>query len=171
MKKILYTVGHSRHSAEAFLALLERFEIRVLVDIRRYPGSKKFPHFRKENLAPFLEAHGLGYKHLEGLGGWRRPRPDSPNTALTSPGFRGYADHMQTAEFQKALAELLELAGRGTTAVMCAEALPWCCHRWFLSDLLTAKGFRVFHILPDGTIREHRCHPLARLKGDFLIYG
>ncbi len=170
MERILYTVGHSRHSPESFLALLKRFGVCFLVDIRRHPGSRKFPHFRKENLAPFLEAHGLGYKHLEGLGGWRRPRPDSPNTALTSPGFRGYADHMQTIEFQEALAELLELARRETTAIMCAEGLPWRCHRWFLSDLLLLQGFTVLHILPDGNLRPHRLHPLARKEGRWVVY-
>ncbi|QJA07005.1 DUF488 domain-containing protein [Thermosulfurimonas marina] len=166
----MYTVGHSTHRAEEFLRLLKRRRVRTLADIRRWPSSRRFPHFRAEALRDFLTAHGILYRHFPALGGWRKPRPDSPNTGLTSPGFRGYADHMESPEFQEALSELLDLARREPTALMCAEGLPWRCHRWFLSDLLLVRGLRVLHILPDGNLREHRLHPLARRKGDRVVY-
>jgi len=170
VKGIIYTVGHSTHPAEGFLGLLVRHGIKALADIRRWPSSRRFPHFRGPALRDFLAAHGILYRHFPDLGGWRKPRPDSPNTGLTSPGFRGYADHMQSPEFQEALAELLRLAREHPTALMCAEGLPWRCHRWFLADLLLVRGLRVIHILPDGSLREHRLHPLARPAGDHLIY-
>ncbi len=170
MAEVIYTVGHSRHGLEEFLTLLERHGIRLLSDIRRFPSSRKFPHFGKEALSEVLKARGIEYLGLPQLGGRRRPRPDSVNTALTSPGFRGYADHMQTEEFQEALSVLLEAARRKTTAVMCAEGLPWRCHRWFLADLLILRGFTVLHILPDGNLRPHRLHPLARKEGRWVVY-
>ena len=170
MEKVLYTIGHSRHDPETFLKLLERFGIRVLADVRRWPGSRKFPHFRKEALREWLSRSGITYLHLPGLGGWRRPRSDSPNTGLENPGFRGYADHMHTVEFRADLERLLEIAHRESTTVMCAEGFPWRCHRWFLADALLLKGFRVLHILPEGAVREHRLHPRAHSQGGIPVY-
>ncbi|WP_068671117.1 DUF488 family protein [Thermosulfurimonas dismutans] len=171
IKPQIYTLGHSNHPREVFEHLLKAHHIELLVDVRRFASSKKFPHFAGKALATFLEDRcGVGYLALPDLGGYRKPKPDSVNTGIENPGFRGYADHMQTEAFQAAFKRLLEEARRWTTAIMCAEGFPWRCHRWFLADLLLINGFEVKHILPDGKIYLHRLNPRARKVGDFLVY-
>jgi uncharacterized protein (DUF488 family) len=167
----IFTVGHSTRSAEDLIALLEAQGITVLVDVRRFPGSRRHPQFGRDALAGALAARGIRYAHAPGLGGRRPVRPDSPNTAWRDRGFRGYADHMQTREFVEALAELEDLAARETVAIMCAEAVPWRCHRRLISDALVAHGIRVLHILGPGRVEEHVLDPHARVRPDgSLVY-
>src|SRR5437870_2302093 len=143
---MIYTVGHSTRSLETFLALLAEHQIRLLVDVRRYPASRRYPHFAQEPLAAALEAVGIAYRHDADLGGRRSARKDSANTAWRSAGFRGYADYMETPAFEDALARLRELARARPTAILCAEAVPWRCHRQLIADALVARGEEVGHI-------------------------
>lgn len=167
----VFTLGHSTHSLEHFLALLTEHGVEVLADVRRFPGSRRFPHFRRETLAAALAAVGIAYRHLPGLGGRRTPRSGSPHSHWRNAGFRAYADHMETAEFEQALGELLELASHRRTAMMCAEALPWRCHRQLVADTLVARGRRVVHILGPGRGQDHLLNPSARVLPDGqLIY-
>ena len=165
----IWTVGHSTHAAEAFLALLQKHGIQQVADIRRIPKSRRHPQFTSEALDAFLAAHGLGYRHFPGLGGLRRPRPDSRNTGWRHESFRGYADHMQTAEFQAALEALLEFAQR-PTAVMCAEAVWWQCHRQLLSDALLARDVPVRHILGPAEPKPHHLSEFARVDEHRVTY-
>lgn len=161
----IYTVGHSTHSLEALVALLRPAGVTMLVDVRTVPRSRHNPQFNHEALEVDLPARGIAYQHLPALGGLRHPRPDSPNTGWDNPSFRGYADYMQTAEFREGLRQLLGLAavGAGNMAVMCAEAVPWRCHRSLLADALTARGVAVAHLLPDGRVQPHRPTPFLRV--------
>jgi len=164
------TVGHSTRTLEALAALTLAHGITTIADIRTIPRSRRHPQFNRESLSVTLPAHRLLYLHLPGLGGLRHPRPDSPNTAWRNAGFRGYADYMQTEEFARNLEALIDLARSSRVAVMCAEAVPWRCHRWLLADALTVRGILVEHIL-SGTRRDlHRLSPLARLDGAHITY-
>jgi uncharacterized protein (DUF488 family) len=158
MKVQLFTIGHSNRSFEDFLSLLKEFQIRLIADIRRYPSSRKFPHFNRETLAELLSAQGIQYVWFEALGGRRHTAPDkkSPNTGFKSPGYRNYADHMMTDEFLAAADELIALVKKLRTAIMCAEKFFWKCHRRLLSDFLYVQGITVFHILEHGTLQEHK---------------
>jgi len=153
----LYTIGHSNRSFEDFLALLKNWEVQTLADIRSLPGSRKFPHFDRENLEKLLPEQGVTYVWLPKLGGLRRKAKglDSPNSGLTSPGFRNYADYMISEEFRDGVQELLTIASKSVTAYMCAEALYWRCHRRLLSDYLVAGGAEVLHILGPKSLRSH----------------
>ena len=164
------TLGHSSRSLDELLALLAAHDVRRLVDIRRYPGSRRHPHFGRAALQPALEAAGLEYRHAPQLGGHREPRPDSPNTAWAEDGFRGYADHMQTGEFARALAHLVTLAAERRTAVMCAEARWEGCHRQLLSDRLRSEGVDVRHAVDAGPAIPHPWTPAARLVDGRLDY-
>ena len=159
----LFTVGHSNRSFEDFLLLLREFGIRVIADVRRYPSSRKFPHFNSEVLRKLLKAENIEYLWLEALGGRRHTGKNdkSPNAGLESPGFRNYADHMATDEFCAAIQKLLSVAGSATgaklpTAVMCAEKFYWKCHRRLLSDHLVAQGVEVVHIVEPGRVSAHK---------------
>jgi uncharacterized protein (DUF488 family) len=155
---LIYTIGHSNRSWEDFTALLKKFEARIVADIRSLPGSKKFPHFDRENMERALPDNGLKYIWLPKLGGLRRIRKGfvSPNTGLTNPGFRAYADYMATPEFQDGVEELLLTASEATTVIMCAEALYWRCHRRLLSDYLFAHGIEVLHIQGINDVIPHQ---------------
>ena len=144
--------------------------MQVLVDVRSFPGSRRHPQFGQEALARSLEAAGVDYRWERDLGGFRKPRPDSPHTALRSEGFRGYADHMQTTEFETALARVLRGAESRRVAVMCAESLWWRCHRRMLADAVLARGWEVLHLLPDGGLQTHRLSAAARMVGGRLVY-
>jgi uncharacterized protein (DUF488 family) len=167
----VWTIGHGARDIETFLDLLRGQGIRRLVDVRTAPGSRKHPQFGKDALAHSLEASGIAYG-WEGpeLGGWRRPRPDSRHVALRSDGFRGYADHMDTAEFRAARDRLIAGSAGTPTAVMCAESLWWRCHRRMLADALTASGCRVLHIMDSGRLDPHRLSRSARVDGEAVIY-
>jgi len=154
----LFTIGHSNRSLEDFLSLLHEFNIRALADIRRFPSSRHFPHFNRNTLHASLAKNGVHYVWLETLGGRRRTGlgEASPNKGLTSPQMRNYADYLLSTEGEQAIEELLILAARTTTAVMCAEKFFWRCHRRLLCDCLVARGVQVFHILGPCECRPHR---------------
>ncbi|GAB4243722.1 MAG: DUF488 domain-containing protein [Acidobacteriota bacterium] len=172
-QQTLYTIGHSNHPWERFVELLQGPGIRLVADVRSYPGSRKWPHYRREHLESRLPELGIAYQWFPDLGG-RRKEPagaDSSDAGLDSPGFRAYAAHMRTARFAQAMTELLAAAAAVPTAVLCAEALFWRCHRKLLSDYATAvRGWRVLHILPDGHLREHRVTSFARVSEGRLCY-
>jgi uncharacterized protein (DUF488 family) len=167
----LWTIGHSTRSANEFLALLREHGIRQLIDVRRFPGSRLHPQFNREALAALLEENGIRYRHAPELGGRRHARDDSVNTAWQHAGFRGYADHMASAEFAGGLERLLEDAAAQPSAMMCAEAVPWQCHRNLLADALVARGHDVVHILGPVQSQAHTLNPAARPSPDgTLIY-
>ena len=155
---------------EELIALLDRNKVRLLVDIRSAPGSRRMPHFAKAALEVSLPAAGIAYLHLPELGGLRKPRRDSPNTGWRNDGFRGYADYMQTPDFWSALERLVEIAARRRTAIMCAEAVPWRCHRSLVSDALTVRGVDVRHITGTGEPSGHRITPFAEVEGGRVTY-
>lgn len=163
-------MGHSTRTLAELVALLREHGVTRLVDVRTAPGSRRMPHFSKAALAAELPAQGIEYRHLPELGGLRRPRPDSPNTGWRNESFRGFADHMATAEFATALDGLVELAAERGTAVMCAEAVPWRCHRSLIADALLARGVEVRHILGPGPARLHAMTPFARVEGSRVTY-
>ena len=163
-------MGHSTRSIDDFASLLEQNRIDVLVDVRRFPGSRRLPQFESAALAGALEARGIGYKWIEALGGRRRGDPSSINTAWRHQAFRAYADHMQTEEFADGLFELLMIAYGARTAIMCAEVLWWRCHRRLIADVLTSLGVRVEHIMGDGKTVLHKIAPPARLVGGAISY-
>jgi uncharacterized protein (DUF488 family) len=166
----VYTVGHGARDLEVFLALLAHANIERLVDVRSVPGSRKHPHFGKDALSASLKDRGIGYVWRKELGGWRKARPNSRHTAIRSPGFRGYADHMESEEFRAVRDWLIDSSAGTPTAVMCAESLWWRCHRRMLADALVAAGCRVVHIMEGGRQDEHRLHPAARVEGDTPVY-
>ena len=168
---VVFTIGHGARTIDAFLDLLEVAGVRLLVDVRTAPASRKHPHFAKDPLAEQLHRRGLEYDWRgRDLGGWRRARPDSRHVELRSSGFRGYADHMETADFAAAREALIETARNAPTAVMCAESLWWRCHRRMLADGLGAAGCDVRHIMEGGRIDAHRLTRSARIEGDRLVY-
>ena len=162
----IWTVGHSTHSFDAFLALLAAHEIALLADIRTVPRSRRHPHFDADALARRLPDHGMAYVHLPRLGGWRRAAADSPNGGWRNESFRGYADYAMSDEFAKGLAELRELAAARPTAMMCSEALWWRCHRRRVADRLVVGGATVCHISSDGHASAHPLTPFATVGGD-----
>jgi len=166
----VYTIGHSTRTFDQLVALLREFGVRCVADVRSFPAGKRQPHFGRAHLEKALPASGIAYVHLRGLGGFRRPRSNSPHRGWNSAGFRGYADHMQTAEFQRAASELLRLAARQPTAVMCAEAHFRRCHRQLLADWLVVRGFTVIHILGPGRSAAHHLPPFARVENGELRY-
>jgi len=166
----IFTIGHSTRSLEEFLALLAAYEVTFLVDIRTAPASRRHPHFARESLAAALHDGGIGYRHLKDLGGWRKPRPDSLHTGWRSESFRGYADYMETPAFAAALEQLLADAQSHTVAIMCAEAVPWRCHRQLVADAMVARGVEVVHILDREHTEVHRLTPFARITDGRLIY-
>ena len=167
----MFSLGHSTRAIEEFVDLLREFGVTCLVDVRRFPSSKRHPHFAAEPLAAALAEAGVDYIHEPDLGGYRKPRPDSLNTGWRSDGFRAYADYMDTPEFRAALERLMERAGEEATAIMCAEATPWRCHRQLISDAVTALGWEVIHILGVGNTEVHGLNPSARVLEDGrLVY-
>ncbi|MGE4459564.1 MAG: DUF488 domain-containing protein [Stenotrophomonas sp.] len=166
----LWTIGHSTRSREDFLALLDGHGIQAVADVRRFPGSRRHPWFAGGTLAHALPAAGIDYLWLPQLGGRRRARPGSPNGAWRNAAFQGYADHLDSTEFADGLARLLELAARRRTALMCAEAPWWRCHRRLIADLLSVRGIPVRHILDAGPARAHVLTASARVVDGRLRY-
>jgi uncharacterized protein (DUF488 family) len=167
----IWTIGHSTRSLEAFLELLAANRIEAVADVRRYPGSRRWPHFAREALAQALESRGIHYDWFPELGGRRTPKPDSPNTAWRSTAFRGYADYMATEPFAEGLERLVSLASGLRTSIMCAEALWWRCHRGLIADVLRWLDFEVIHIMgPDSTV-SHPYTAAARLVRGRLSYA
>lgn len=166
----IWTVGHSTRSGEEFAQILLAHNIEVLVDVRTYPGSRRYPQFNQETLSESLRKVGIEYRHDRRLGGRRSPRPDSHNTEWRNAQFRGYADHMETEEFRNGVRELLELGEKKRVAVMCAEAVWWRCHRSLISDYLKAEGHEVIHILDEKKTEEHPFTSAARIINGKLSY-
>lgn len=166
----IYTIGHSTHTLEEFVAMLKSFNIQTLVDIRSLPGSNKFPQFNKENLEIALPTEGIQYLLKLDLGGRRRVKKDSHNTRWRKDAFKGYADYMETDEFKTAVQELEEIAEASITCYMCAEAVWWRCHRSMVSDYLMAKGWNVQHIMGVGKVQLHHYTEPARVVGDEVFY-
>jgi uncharacterized protein (DUF488 family) len=164
----IYTIGHSTRDFDELIALLRENGVERLADIRRYPGSRRYPHFSREALAAELPRHGIEYVHMPELGGRRKARPDSPNTAWRNEQFRAYADYMATDDFREAIDALVTLPN--ATAIMCAEAVPWRCHRNLVSDELVRRGIEVVHILALRSTRRHEMNPHARIEDGHLIY-
>lgn len=159
----VYTVGHSTRKLEALFRLLREAGVDLLVDVRRHPASRRFPHFRKESLEETLPAARIAYRHEEAMGGRRSLRGDSPNAWWRSKGFRAYADHLRSEEFLEAFSRLEADAGKRTPAVMCAEVVPRRCHRQLIADLLVARGHRVIHLIEPGQSEVHELNDAARL--------
>lgn len=166
----IYTIGHSTHSIDEFIAMLHAFDIKNLADIRSLPGSRKYPQFNRENLETVLPENGISYIYMKGLGGRRKVRPDSKNSRWKNASFRGYADYMQTDDFKKAAAELEDIAAQAPTVYMCAEAVWWRCHRSMVSDYLKARGWNVLHIMAAGKTREHAYTSPAKVAGVHVSY-
>ncbi len=170
MPLTIYTIGHSTRTLNTFLRLLHAHGIEQVADVRTVPRSRANPQFGQDALPAELEAEGLRYVHLPGLGGWRRPRPDSPNAGWRNASFRGYADYMLTPEFEQNLEALLALARTAPTAIMCAEAVPYRCHRSLIADALTARGIEVRHISSLRSANLHELTPWAKVEGTRLTY-
>ena len=166
----LWTIGHSTRSAEEFLALLSGNGIEALADVRRFPGSRKYPHFNVEPLAHALNDTGIDYVPLPELGGRRKPQLDSPNTAWRNDAFRGYADYMQTPEFILGMERLSALAVERHSAIMCSEAVWWRCHRGLIADWLKVRGTRVLHIMDARHVVEHPWTSAAQVTRGELDY-
>jgi len=168
----IWTIGHSTRTIEKFISLLEEHGIKSLADVRLLPGSRRYPQFDKETLADSLAKPGICYEHFPELGGRRKPRKDSPNTAWRNESFRGYADYMETEGFDKGVKRLLDLAvDAGPTAIMCAEAVWWRCHRSLISDYLKARGIEVMHILDANKAEPHPYTSAARMANGKLSYA
>lgn len=166
----VYTIGHSTRTAAELVSMLRAFHVDVLADIRTVPRSRHNPQFDRDALPATLESHGIRYQHLPALGGLRRPRKDSTNTAWRNESFRGYADHMLTDDFEAGLEALRALTDDGVVALMCAEAVPWRCHRSLVADALTARGALVEHITGPARASAHRMTSFARVEGTCVKY-
>ena len=169
-KKIIWTIGHSTRTFDEFASMLTAFKIHRVIDIRRFPGSKRFPQYNKELLVPALSKLDIQYTHMEGLGGRRNPRPDSLNTAWRVKAFKGYADYMETDEFKTAVATLEKLALRENCVMMCSEAVWWSCHRSLVSDYLKVRGWEVLHIMTKEKEQEHPYTKAATIINGILTY-
>jgi len=167
----IWTVGHSTRTLEEFLGLLVEYRIEAIADVRRFPGSRRHPHFASDALAATLPAHGLAYQWIPRLGGRRKVQPGSPNTAWRNASFQGYADYTATAEFAEGLAELLKLAASRRTALMCAEAVWWRCHRSIIADVLKLRGIEVIHIIDATHTTVHPYTSPARIENGRLSYA
>ena len=186
----IWTIGHSTRTIDEFISLLKANEINLLADVRTWPGSKRYPHFNKDALATSLSEQGIRYEHFPELGGKRKSKPDSRNTAWRNASFRGYADYMETEQFQNGIERLLNIAGQGAAtwavaekrydgseavtpcaiAIMCAEAVWWRCHRSLIADCLKARGVEVLHILGATKVDPHPYTPAARIVNGELSY-
>lgn len=167
----IWTIGHSTRAIEEFIELLQAHGIKLVADVRLLPGSKRYPHFNREILISSLSESGIHYEHFPELGGRRKPRPGSINTAWRNAAFRGYADHMETKEFLKGIERLLELALKHERcALMCAEAVWWRCHRALISDWLKARGTQVTHILDAKKAETHPFTSAATVVNGKLSY-
>ncbi|TXE07721.1 DUF488 domain-containing protein [Gelidibacter salicanalis] len=169
-EKHIWTIGHSTRTLEEFLNLLKADAIEHLIDVRRFPGSRKFPQYNLENLERSILEHGMLYTHLEPLGGRRKASQDSKNTVWNHPSFRGYADYMETDDFQQAYNTLETLALQHRSTIMCSEAVWWRCHRSMIADVLKAKGWEVIHILGAQQHKEHPYTKPAKIINGQLSY-
>ena len=169
-RRTLYTIGHSTRTARELVELLRAHGVEQVLDVRTMPKSRHNPQFNRPALSRSLHAVKIGYRHIKALGGLRHPRPDSINLGWRNASFRGYADYMQTDDFLAGVDRLKELAARRCTAIMCAEALPWRCHRSLIADALTVAGWRVLHIQSRETARPHKRTPFLRVRSGRVVY-
>jgi len=167
----VWTIGHSTRTIDHFISMLQAFQIELVADIRSFPGSKRYPHFNKEALESSLPGYGISYTHIEELGGRRPAHANSKNSAWKHPAFRGYADYMETGEFEKGIRQLEELAQDIRTAFMCSEAVWWRCHRSLVSDYLKVHGWLVYHIMEVGKAEEHPYTKPAKIVDGKLSYA
>lgn len=167
----IWTIGHSTRTFDHFLELLHSQNIQAIADVRRFPGSRKYPHFNAESLQASLSEHDVAYQWFQKLGGRRKPDPNSRNVAWRNASFRAYADYIETIEFREGLERLLQLARQKRTAVMCSEAVWWRCHRSLISDVLKVEGVEVLHILEIGKVVEHPYTSAAHVVNGHLDYG
>ena len=166
----IFTVGHSTRSIDEFVELLEAHGVKGIVDVRSIPRSLHNPQFNSDLLKHFLEQRHIGYQHINELGGRRRSRKDSPNSGWRNASFRGFADYMATAEFSDGLDSLISIAKERPTAIMCAEAVPWRCHRSLIGDALTKKGWMVRDIMSRNVASRHFLTPFLKMRKGLLIY-
>jgi uncharacterized protein (DUF488 family) len=169
-KTVIFTIGHSTRPVEEFIEILAAFKIRKVVDVRTVPRSGHNPQFNGDALKESLKETHVGYLHMKGLGGLRHAKKDSPNTAWRNASFRGFADYMQTEEFEESLVKLMLIAAKETTAIMCAEAVPWRCHRSLIADALLVRGVDVRHIMTSNSAAEHAITQWAKVRGKRIIY-
>lgn len=167
---VVFTVGHSTRPQKDFIALLQAHGVKQLADVRTIPRSRHNPQFNRDRIAAALRKHGIRYVHMKDLGGLRHARPDSVNTAWRNASFRGYADYMQTREFVRAVRKLMKLVKARQTAIMCAEAVPWRCHRSLIGDALLVRGYTVEEIESLTRTRPHTLTPWARVRGTKITY-
>jgi uncharacterized protein (DUF488 family) len=168
--RVVLTIGHSTRTWEAFLELLRAHRVKRVIDVRSIPKSRHNPQFNRAILSKRLRAAKIGYVHLQKLGGLRHPRRDSPNMGWRNASFRGFADYMQTSDFDAGLQRLMKLGQQKRSAIMCAEAVPWRCHRSLVADALTVRGVRVEHILSAKRLQVHSLIPFARVRGSRITY-
>jgi uncharacterized protein (DUF488 family) len=169
-KPVVLTIGHSTRTWNDFRDLLRAYRVKRVVDVRSIPRSRHNPQFNRETLRTKLRSAGIGYVHLRKLGGLRHARRDSPNMSWRNTSFRGFADYMQTSEFEAGLERLMKLAGQKQSAIMCAEAVPWRCHRSLIADALTVRGIRVNDIMSMKRSQVHSLTPFARVQGHRVTY-
>lgn len=167
---LVLTIGHSTRPLADFLAILKAQRVEKVADVRTVPRSRHNPQFNQETLPQALAGTGIGYLHLPGLGGLRHPHRDSPNLGWRNDSFRGFADYMLTPEFEGNLRTLIDLARQTRLVLMCAETLPWRCHRSLIADALTVRGIKVGHIISERSLQEHRLTPFARVEGTRITY-
>jgi uncharacterized protein (DUF488 family) len=170
LAEVIYTIGHSTHPIDEFIGILQAHGIRQLVDVRTIPRSRHNPQFNRENLPASLETVDIAYQHMPGLGGLRHPQRDSINTGWRNAGFRGFADYMQTSEFQENLEKLMDLSSVAPTTIMCAEAVPWRCHRSLIADALMVRGIQVQEILTAAKSQPHLITAFAKVDGTQITY-
>lgn len=168
--RMVLTIGHSTRTLDEFIALLKAHAVTLIVDVRTIPRSRHNPQFNEDSLPELLKKAGIGYVHMPGLGGLRHAKSDSLNTGWRNASFRGYADYMQTPEFQKQIAELIQLTKEHRMALMCAEAVPWRCHRSLIGDALTVRGIRTEDIMSLKLRRLHTLTPFAHVCGSTVTY-
>jgi uncharacterized protein (DUF488 family) len=169
-KVVIFTIGHSTRPVSEFIEILRAFGIEKVVDVRTIPRSRHNPQFSGDALRESLKEAGIGYIHMKGLGGLRHALKDSPNTGWRNAAFRGFADYMQAEEFEESLVKLIETAAKRTTVIMCAEAVPWRCHRSLIGDALFVRGVDVRHIMSARSAKDHTLTPWAKARGNKITY-
>ena len=168
--RAIFTIGHGTRPLENFIQVLRSFAVDLVADVRTVPRSRHNPQYNRDTLPESLAGSGIGYYHAASLGGLRKVRPDSPNTGWRNASFRGFADYMLTPEFEAGLSGLLMTAGGRKTALMCAETLPWRCHRSLIADALLLKGITVLHIFAEGSVKPHAMTAWAKVEGEKITY-
>jgi uncharacterized protein (DUF488 family) len=166
----IFTIGHSKHPFEEFIEMLKAHDIRLVIDVRTIPKSRHNPHYNSDTLAAALHERVVGYEHMPGLGGLRHAKKDSVNTAWGNASFRGFADYMQTEDFERSLSALIEMAKNRPTAIMCAEAVPWRCHRSLIGDALLVRGIIVMDIMSKTSAKAHTMTPWAKVNDTTIQY-